>query len=91
MGTKHIEFNRTFPDSSLSFFSLPCLVNFASNYVSVSFDSSKKMMSELKRPPLWKGKDPPLRYMCIFVQCGLSSIVAYGATIYVVDCVKCSV
>ena len=88
---KHIEFNRTFPESSFSFFFLPCLVIFAWNYVSVSFDISKKMMSELTRPPLLKGMDPPLRYMYIVVQCGLSSIVEYGATIYVVDCVKCSV
>jgi hypothetical protein len=42
----------------------------------------------VKRPPLWQGMDPPLRYMYIVVQCGLSSIVEYGATIYVVDCVK---
>ena len=35
--------------------------------------------------------DPLLRYMYIVVQCGLSSIVEYGATIYVVDCVKCFV
>jgi hypothetical protein len=28
--------------------------------------------------------------MCIVVQCGSSSIVEYEATIYVVDCVKCS-
>jgi hypothetical protein len=32
--------------------------------------------------------DPPLRYMYIVVQCGLSSIIEL---IYVVDCVKCSV
>jgi hypothetical protein len=49
------------------------------------------MVSELKRLPLWKGLDPPLRNMYIVVQCGLSSIVEYGATIYVVDFVKCSV
>jgi hypothetical protein len=35
-------FYRIFPVSSLSFFSLPCLVIFALNYVSVSFDISKK-------------------------------------------------
>jgi hypothetical protein len=46
------------------------------------------MVSELKRPPLWKDLDPLLRYMYIVVQCDLSSIVEYGATIYVVDCVK---
>ena len=91
MGKKHIEFNRTFPDSSLLFFYLPCLVIFASNYVSLSFYISKKMLSELKRPPLWIGMDPPLRYMYIVVQCGLLSIVEYGAMIYVVDCVRCSV
>jgi hypothetical protein len=34
-----------------------------------------KMVSELRRPPLWKGLDPPLRYMYIVVQCCLSSIV----------------
>ena len=49
------------------------------------------MVSELKRPPLWKGRILLLRYMYIVVQCGLSSIVEYGATIYVVDCVKCFV
>jgi hypothetical protein len=35
-------FNRIFPVSSLSFFFLPCFVIFALNYVSVSFDISKK-------------------------------------------------
>jgi len=49
------------------------------------------MVSELKRPPLWKCPDPPLGYMYIAVQCGLSSIIEYGATIYVVDFVKLSV
>ena len=33
---------------------------------------------------------PPLRYIYIVVQCFLSSIVEYGATNYVVDCVKFS-
>ena len=67
-------------------------LNFALNYVSVSFDISiKKMVSDIKRPPLWKCLDPPLRYMYIVVQCGLSSIVEYGTTISVVDCVKVSV
>jgi hypothetical protein len=47
----------------------------------------KKMVSEIKRPPLWKGLDPPLRYMCNVVHYGLSSIVEYGTTIYVVNCV----
>ena len=46
-------FNRIFPVSSLSLFFLPCLVIFALNYVSVSFDISiKKMVSEIKRIPL---------------------------------------
>ena len=75
----------------MSLFFLPCFVIFALNYVSVSFDISKKMMSELKRPPYWKVMDPPLRYMYIVVQCGLSSIVEYGKAISVVDCVKFSV
>jgi hypothetical protein len=35
--------------------------------------------------------DPPLKYMYIVVQCGLSSIVEYGTTISVLDCVKFSV
>ena len=35
-------FNRIFPVSSLSFFFLPCLVISTLNYVSVSFDISKK-------------------------------------------------
>jgi hypothetical protein len=57
-----------------------------------NFDISKiKVVSELKRPPLWKGMDPPLRYMYIVVQCYWSSIVDYGATNYVVDCIKFSV
>ena len=34
-------FNRIFPVSSMSFFCLPCLVIFALNYVSVSFDISE--------------------------------------------------
>ena len=41
--------------------------------------------------PLWKCLDPPPRYMYIVVLCGLSSIVEYGTTISVVDCVKFSV
>ena len=41
--------------------------------------------------PLWKCLDPPLRYMYIVVQCGLSSIVEYSTTISVVDCVQLSV
>ena len=53
--------------------------------------SKKKVVSELKRPPLWKGMDPPLRYMYIVAQCYLSSIVEYGATNYVVDCITFSV
>ena len=51
----------------------------------------KKMVSEIKRPPLWKDLDPPLRCMYIFVQCGLSSIVECGTTISVVDCIQLSV
>ena len=39
----------------------------------------------------WKCLDPPLRYMYIVVQCGLSSIVEDGTTISVVDCGKFSV
>jgi hypothetical protein len=38
----------------------------------------------------WYTLGDPLSYIT-GVQCGLSSIVAYGATIYVVDCVKCFV
>ena len=47
-------FNKIFsPVSSLSFFFLPCLVIFALNYVSVSFDISiKKKVSEIKLIPL---------------------------------------
>ena len=45
------------------------------------------MVSEIKRPPIWKGLDPPLRYMYNVVHYGLSSIVEYGTTIYVVNCV----
>jgi hypothetical protein len=48
------------------------------------------MFSEIKRPPLWKGLHPPLGYMYIVVQCGLSSIVEYGTTISAVDCAKYS-
>ena len=49
------------------------------------------MVSEIKRGPLWKCLDPPLRYMYTVVQCGLSSIVEYGTAISVVDCVTFSV
>jgi hypothetical protein len=50
------------------------------------------MVSEIKwAPPLWKCLDPPLRYMYIVVQFVLSTIVEYGTTISVVDCVKFSV
>ena len=51
----------------------------------------RKMVSEIKRPLLWKCLDSPLRYMYVVVQCGLSSVVEDGTTISVVDCVKCSV
>jgi hypothetical protein len=34
--------------------------------------------------------DPPLRYMYIVVQCGLSSTVEDSTTISVVDCVRSS-
>ena len=40
---KHLIFNRTFPVSSFSFVFLPCLVTFALNYVSVSFDILKQI------------------------------------------------
>ena len=49
------------------------------------------MVSEIKRPPLWKGLDPPLRYMYIGVHCVLSSIDEYGTTISVVYSVQFSV
>jgi hypothetical protein len=85
-------FNRIFPVLSLSFFFLPCLVIFALSYVSVSFDISKiNCFWNKMGPSLWKCLDPPLRYMYIVVKCGLSSIVEYGTTISVVDCVKLSV
>ena len=45
------------------------------------------MVSEIKRPPLWKSLDPPLRYMYNVVHYGLWPIVEYGTTVYVVDCV----
>jgi hypothetical protein len=32
------------------------------------------VVSELKRSPLWKGLDPPLRYMYIVAQYGLYSL-----------------
>ena len=67
-------FNRIFPVSSLSFFFLPCLVIFILNYVSVSFDISKKK-------GFWNKT-------CTLSQCGLSSIVEYGTTTSVVDCLK---
>jgi hypothetical protein len=84
-------FNIIFPVSSLSFLFLQCLVISALNYVSVSFDISIKKYSEIKRAPLWKFLDPPLRYMYIVAQCGLSSIVEYGTTISVIDFVAFSV
>ena len=46
----------------------------------------KKMVSEIKRPLLWKGLDPSLRYMYNVVHYGLSSIVEYGTTNYVINC-----
>jgi hypothetical protein len=49
------------------------------------------MVSEIKRPPLWKGLYPPLRYMYVAVHCGLSLIVKYGTTISLVDCAQYSV
>ena len=49
------------------------------------------MVSEIKRPPLWKGLDLPLIYMYIAVHCGMSSIVEYGTTISAVDWVHFSV
>ena len=49
------------------------------------------MVSKIKRPSLWKGLDPLLKYTYIVVQCGLSSIVEYGTTVSVVDCVPFSV
>ena len=44
-------FNRIFPVSSLPFFFLPCLVIFASNYVAVSFDISRKQNGFWNNPP----------------------------------------
>jgi hypothetical protein len=49
------------------------------------------MVSEIKRIPLIKCLDPPLRYLYIVVQCGLSSVCEDGTMISVVDCVKFSV
>jgi hypothetical protein len=51
----------------------------------------KQMVSKIKRPSLWKGLDSLLKYMCIVAQCGLLSIVEYGTTVSVVDCVQFSV
>ena len=81
--------------SSLSFSFLPAsLVIFALNYVLVSFDMSKKMLSEIKWIPLieMSGSASDIHvHLYIVVQCGLSSICEKGTTIFVVDCVKCSV
>jgi hypothetical protein len=64
-------FNRIFPVSSLSFFFLPCLVIFAFNYVSVSFD-----ISIIKKSDFWNKMDSPygnvwihLWDTCTFVHC----------------------
>jgi hypothetical protein len=79
-------FNRIFPVSSLSFFFLPCLVIL--NYVSVSFDISKKKknLKEKRAPPYGNV------WICLWDTCTLSySVVEYGTTISVVDCVKFSV
>ena len=77
-------FNRIFPVSSLSFFFLPCLVIFALNYLSVSFDISiKKMVSEIKRIPLMEmsGSTSEIHvHLYIVVQCGLSSLCEDGTT-----------
>ena len=79
-------FNKIFPVSSLSFFFLPCLVIFALNYVSVSFDISIKKW-------FLKCLDLPLRYMYM---CTLSySVVCrqFEKMVQrsVADCVKFSV
>ena len=88
-------FNRIFPVSSLSFFFLPCLVIFALNYISISFDISiKKIVSEIKRIPLMEmsGSASEIHvHLYIVVQCGLSSICEDSTTISVVDRVKFSV
>jgi hypothetical protein len=88
-------FNRIFPVSSLSFFFLPCLVIFALNYVSVSFDISiKKKVSEIKRILLMEmsGSASEIHvHLYIVVQFGMSSICEEGTTISVVDCVQFSV
>jgi hypothetical protein len=46
------------------------------------------MVSEIKRPPLWKGLDQPLRYMYNVVHYGLSSIVEYGISNLVNQCIR---
>ena len=92
---KKAYFNRIFPVSSLSFFFSPCLVIFALNYVSISFDISiKKIVSEIKRIPLMEmsGSASEIHvHLYIVVQCGLSSICEDSTTISVVDRVKFSV
>ena len=67
---------------------------FTLNYVLVSFDMSKKMLSEIKWIPLieMSGSASDIHvHLYIVVQCGLSSICEEGTTIFVVDCVKFSV
>jgi hypothetical protein len=83
--------NRTFPVSSLSFFILPCLVIFALNYVSVSFDISKKNGFWNKTSPIMEssGSTSEIHVHCrtvwSLVNCWIRT------TISVVDCVKLSV
>ena len=85
-------FNRIYPVSSLPFFFSSCLVIFALNYVSISFDISiKKMVSEIKRIPLMEMSRSASEihvHLYIVEQCGLSSICEDGTTISVVDCVN---
>ena len=78
--------NRIFP----CHFFLPCFVifpdiSFKKNGLEIRFFFCNKT-----GPSLWKCVDPPLRYMYIVVQCGLSSTVEDSTTISVVDCVRSS-
>jgi hypothetical protein len=87
-------FNRIFPVSSLSFFFLPCLVIFALNYVSVSFD-----ISIIKKSYFWNKMDSPygnvwihLWDTCTFVHCRSVVCRQFVKTVQwsLVDCVKFS-
>ena len=78
--------NRIFP----CHFILPCFVIFPDISFKTNGFEIRFFFCNKTGPSLWKCVDPPLRYMYIVVQCGLSSTVEDSTTISVVDCVRSS-